>query len=88
MREEWAKIPEKKVQLFDKEAITLSFETISGTDVLRLKRCDGREHWFEEQKATEIADGVLDISLDHPGGKTECDCPDKENRKDAFDLFK
>lgn len=71
-----------------RNTVTLSFEAISGTDVIRFRKCNGREHWFEEETTNEAATGRFDIVVDNVTGKAPCDCPDKDNRKDAFDIFK
>ncbi len=80
--------PDNELSKGKKSAQTISFEAIAGTDKLRLTMCDGVNHWFEEEEVTEGVTGGLDLSIDKLDGKFKCDCPDKDNRKDAFGLFK
>jgi hypothetical protein len=69
--------------------VTLSHEYDRGKGVLRLKRCDGVDHWYEEQSITDQGNGkeIVGIEADDLN-HAECDCPDKNNRVDVMDIFK
>ncbi len=72
-----------------KRIVTLGYETDRARGILRLKRCDGEQHWYEEQAdVSGVNDNIIPEIIADNLNQSVCDCPDKKRRKDVMDIFK